>query len=65
MALWNAIVRVLIGSILVFLDLEKDGIFEIGFWIGIILMLSAIVGFYPLYKIAGISTKCEDETCQS
>jgi hypothetical protein len=65
MALWDAIVRVLIGAILVFLDLEKDGIFEIGFWVGIILILSAIVGFCPLYKISGISTKCEDETCKS
>ena len=63
MALWDAIVRVLIGAILVFLKLEVGGIFEIGFWVGIILILTAIVGFCPLYKIAGISTKCEEEAC--
>jgi len=65
MALWDAIVRVLIGAILVFLKMEAGGIFEIGFWVGIILILTAITGFCPLYKIAGISTKCEEEACQS
>ena len=61
---WDAIVRILVGAILIWLGIEKGGIFVIGYWIGIILMLTAIIAFCPLYKIAGISTRCEEEACQ-
>ncbi len=61
MALWDAIVRVLIGAILIFLGIEKGGVFVIAFWVGVILILTAITGFCPLYKIAGISTKGDEE----
>lgn len=64
MAFWDAVVRVLIGAILIWLGIEKGGIFEITYWVGIILILTAIIAFCPLYKIAGISTKCEGEVCQ-
>jgi len=61
MALWDAIVRVLVGAILIFLGIEKGGVFVIAFWVGVILILTAITGFCPLYKIAGISTKGDEE----
>lgn len=59
MALWDAIVRVLIGSILILLGMLKGGIFMIATFVGIIMILTAIIGFCPLYRIAGISSKGE------
>ncbi len=62
MAWWDAIVRVLLGSILVWLGVEKGGVWIIGEIVGLVLMLTAILNFCPLYKIAGISTKEQEET---
>ncbi len=64
MAFWDAVVRVLVGAILIWLGIEKGGIFVIAEVVGFILIFTAIFNFCPLYKIAGISTKCEGETCQ-
>ncbi len=61
MAWWDAIVRVLLGSILVWLGVEKGGAWIIGEIVGIVLMLTAILNFCPLYKIAGVSTKEEEQ----
>ncbi len=60
---WDAVVRVLVGAILIWLGIEKGGVFVIGEVVGFILMLTAIIAFCPLYKIAGISTRCEGEAC--
>ncbi|EDP72977.1 DUF2892 domain-containing protein [Hydrogenivirga sp. 128-5-R1-1] len=60
---WDAVVRVLVGAILIWLGIEKGGTFVIGEIVGFILMLTAIIAFCPLYKIAGISTRCEGEAC--
>ena len=62
MAWWDAIVRVLVGSILVWLGVEKGGVWIIGKIVGLVLMLTAILNFCPLYKIAGVSTKEQEET---
>lgn len=62
MALWDAMVRVLVGGILVMLGFLKGGVFIIGIFIGVVLVLTAITGFCPLYKIAGISSKGEEKT---
>ncbi|NPA12693.1 MAG: DUF2892 domain-containing protein [Aquificae bacterium] len=59
---WDAVVRVIIGSLLVWLGVEKGGVFEIAKYAGIIVLLTAVVGFCPVYKIAGITTRCEN--CQ-
>lgn len=64
MAFWDAVIRVLIGAILIWLGIEKGGVFVIGYFVGLILILTAIISFCPLYKLAGISTKCEGEGCQ-
>lgn len=60
MALWDAMVRILIGALLVTLGFLKGGIFVIAMFVGIILILTAITGFCPLYKIAGISSRGEE-----
>jgi uncharacterized membrane protein len=59
MALWDALVRILVGSILVFLGIEKGGVFVIATFVGVVLMLTAITGFCFIYKISGISSKEE------
>ncbi len=63
MGFWDAVVRVLVGAILIWLGIEKGGVFVIGEVVGFILMFTAIIAFCPLYKIAGISTRCEGEAC--
>lgn len=62
MALWDAMVRVLVGGLLVMLGFLKGGVFLIGIFVGVIMILTAITGFCPLYKIAGISSKGEEAT---
>ena len=61
MAYWDILVRVLVGSILVYFGVEKGGIFIAATFVGVVLLLTAITGFCPLYKISGISSK-ETET---
>ncbi|WP_297887940.1 DUF2892 domain-containing protein [Sulfurihydrogenibium sp.] len=57
MAFWDVLVRILVGSILVYFGVEKGGVFVISTFVGVVLLLTAITGFCPLYKIAGISSK--------
>lgn len=59
MALWDVLVRVLVGTMLVYLGVEKGGVFIVATFVGVVLLLTAITGFCPLYKIAGISSKEE------
>lgn len=61
MAFWDVLVRILVGSILVFLGVEKGGVFIIATIVGIVLILTAITGFCLIYKIAGISSKGEGQ----
>jgi hypothetical protein len=61
MALWDAILRILVGGLLIALSVELKGIFNIGLVVGVILILTAITGFCPLYKITGLSSKGEEE----
>ena len=61
MALWDALVRVLIGATLITLGVELGGIFVIATFVGIVLVLTAIVGFCPLYLLTGFSSKMEDK----
>jgi uncharacterized membrane protein len=62
MALWDAILRVLVGSLLIAVAIELKGIFFIALFVGIVLILTAITGFCPLYKLTGFSSKPEEET---
>ena len=60
MGLWDAVVRVLVGAILVWLGIEKGGVFIIGEVVGFILMLTSIISLCPLYVITGLSSKCKE-----
>ncbi len=60
MALWDAIVRVLIGAILIWLGIEKGGVFIIAEVVGFVLMFTAIISFCPLYVVTGLSSKCKE-----
>ncbi len=60
MAFWDAIVRTLVGLILIWLGIEKGGIFVIAEVVGFILLLTAITTFCPLYLLTGIKTKGEE-----
>ncbi|MGC8942187.1 MAG: YgaP family membrane protein [Sulfurihydrogenibium sp.] len=62
MALWDILVRVLVGSILVYFGVEKGGVFMIATFVGLVLLLTAITGFCPLYKITGLSSKEPEAT---
>jgi len=61
MALWDAILRVLVGGLLIAVAVELKGIFTIGLVVGLILILTAITGFCPLYKLTGLSSDTEEE----
>ncbi len=65
MAWWDAILRVILGSILIWLGVEKGGVWIIGEVVGFVLMLTAILNFCPLYKLAGISTADTEEETQT
>ncbi|WP_457622630.1 YgaP family membrane protein [Persephonella sp.] len=60
MAFWDAIVRVLIGLILIYLGIEKGGAWILGEFLGFVLILTAVTTFCPLYTIAGVSSKGEN-----
>ncbi|WP_457639427.1 YgaP family membrane protein [Persephonella sp.] len=57
---WDAVIRVVVGAILVWLGIEKGGVFEITKVVGVVLILTAVFSFCPLYKLAGVSTRCEE-----
>ena len=61
MALWDAIARVLIGALLITLAVELKGIFTIALPVGLILILTAITGFCPLYKLTGYGSEIKTE----
>ncbi len=60
MAFWDAIVRTIIGLILIWLGIEKGGVFIIGEVVGFVLLITAVTTFCPLYLITGIKTKGEE-----
>ena len=60
MALWDAILRIIVGLLLIAVAINLKGIFTIGLVVGIILILTAITGFCPLYKLTGFSSKVDE-----
>ncbi len=61
MAFWDAVVRVLVGSILIWLGIENKGAWVVGEVVGFVLIFTAILNFCPLYKIAGITSKAQEQ----
>ncbi|WP_457625759.1 YgaP family membrane protein [Persephonella sp.] len=60
MGFWDAVVRVIVGVIFIWLGIEKGGAFVIAEIFGFILLFTAVIAFCPLYKLAGVSSKCEE-----
>nr|WP_200673809.1 DUF2892 domain-containing protein [Persephonella atlantica] len=60
MGFWDAVLRVLIGVIFIYLGIEKGGAFKIAEVVGFVLLFTSIISFCPLYKLAGISSRCEE-----
>jgi hypothetical protein len=56
MASWDRILRVILGVIFVVLAVQKGGAWWILGVLGIIFILTSIVGFCPVYKIVGLKT---------
>ncbi len=59
-ASWDRIVRVLVGLILVSLVFMGP---QTPFgWLGLILVVTGVIGFCPVYRLLGISTCAVGET---
>ena len=61
MALWDAIVRVLIGGLLITLAVELKGIFTLALPVGMLLILTAITGFCIIYKLIGYGSEVKTD----
>lgn len=59
MADWDRIVRIIIGFIFIVLAVIKGTFWWILGVLGIIFIITSIVGFCPLYAVLGIKTKHE------
>ncbi len=56
MASWDRIVRVILAIVFLYLAVTNGGAWWILGIIGIIFIVTSVVGFCPLYKIVGFKT---------
>ncbi len=56
MAVWDRVIRIILGVIFLILAFQKGGAWWILGILGIIFILTSVVGFCPVYKIVGIKT---------
>ncbi len=56
MALWDRIIRVILGIIFIVLAVQKGGAWWILGILGIIFIITSVVGFCPVYKVVGLKT---------
>jgi len=56
MATWDRVVRIILAVIFIALAISKGGAWWILGIIGIIFIITSVVGFCPLYKIVGFKT---------
>lgn len=54
MASWDRIIRVVVGLVLIALSLS--GTIGLWGWIGIVPVVTGLIGMCPLYSLIGIST---------
>ncbi len=59
MADWDRIIRIIIGFIFIVLAVIKGSLWWILGVIGIIFIITSIIGFCPLYALLGVKTKQE------
>ncbi|MDQ7039272.1 MAG: DUF2892 domain-containing protein [Aquificota bacterium] len=56
MALWDRVIRVILGIIFIVLAVQNGGAWWILGILGIIFIITSVVGFCPVYKIVGLKT---------
>jgi len=58
LGLWDRIGRVVIGLVLIVIGLLGN---PIG-WVGLVPLVTAAIGFCPLYAIVGLNTGCRKDS---
>ena len=56
MASWDRIVRIILAVIFLYLAYQNGGAWWILGIVGIIFIITSVVGFCPLYKVVGFKT---------
>jgi len=56
MALWDRVIRVILAIIFLWLAITNGGLYWILGLIGIVFIVTAAIGFCPLYKVIGFKT---------
>jgi hypothetical protein len=59
MVMWDRVLRFIIGAILVIIGLFKGGWWWVGVIIGVILIVTSVIGYCYLYALIGKGTKKE------
>lgn len=57
MAGWDRVIRILVGIVFIYLWIVKDGSWWITGIIGIVFLITSLIGFCPLYRLLGFKTK--------
>lgn len=57
MAGWDRIIRIIIGIILIYQWITIGGLWWIAGVVGIVFILTSIIGYCPLYTLLGFKTK--------
>lgn len=57
MAMWDRMGRVVLGLVLVFLAIKHGGVvFDLLGLVGLVFLITAAIGFCPLYTVLGFKT---------
>ena len=56
MALWDRVIRIIVAIIFLWLAITQGGWYWILGVIGVIFIVTAAIGFCPLYKVLGFKT---------
>ncbi len=59
MAAWDRAIRIILAIIFIVLAVQNGGAWWILGIIGIVFIITSVVGFCPLYKVAGFKTAGE------
>ncbi|MGC8588874.1 MAG: YgaP family membrane protein [Hydrogenobaculum sp.] len=56
MAMWDRIGRVILGIVFILLAIKHGGLFDLLGVIGLVFLVTAAIGFCPLYTVLGFKT---------
>ena len=59
MASWDRVARVILGILFIFLAYDKGGVWLTLGILGVVFLITSVVGFCPLYKVVGLKTAKE------